>query len=137
MVAILKITNEASAVVFMSPLFPAPHFPLEFLFSHQYISGVPQSKLLLEQHWVQKILSSQCHKSNLWSLHNLAMLFREVCKERLSFSSAKIVAAIGSRGIRQDYAADSLLAAPKQSASPCTKMAAPPGPSSWCPAFLS
>jgi hypothetical protein len=45
-----------SAVVFMSPLFPAPHFPLEFLCSHQYISGVPQSKLLLEQHWVQKNL---------------------------------------------------------------------------------
>jgi hypothetical protein len=42
----------------MSPLFPAPHFPLEFLCS-QYISGVPQSKLLLEQHWVQKILSNQ------------------------------------------------------------------------------
>lgn len=37
------------------------------------------------------------------------MLFREVCKERLSFSSAKIVAAIGSRGIRQDYAADSFV----------------------------
>jgi hypothetical protein len=43
----------------MSPLFPAPHFPLEFLCSHQYISGVPQSKLLLEQHWVQNILSNQ------------------------------------------------------------------------------
>ena len=39
--------------------FIAPHFPLEFLCSHQYISGVPQSKLLFEQHWVQKILSNQ------------------------------------------------------------------------------